>query len=322
MILKIAFKKIFNDLKEYFITEEYYPSFDFKDFISDNLIPYYIDFGWTLRKGHFDHFDENGIPVKMYANYGKQYNPTRIAAYALVNWNEYLKTKDKINLEIFLKQANWFVDNSEEHNGVYSWYYHFDHYDLKAPWLSAVAHGEALSILTRAFLLTNDNIYKDIIDKSINIFNLNLIEGGVKAEFPDNSLCFEEYPSKTNPHVLNGFIFAIFGLYDVCTLINNDNIELNNLLDEAFNGLTNNLNKYDDGFWSLYHYPDETVVNTTTTYYHNLHVSLLEALYLLTGEDIYEQYHHKWKAYYNNILNRLYAMYKKLIYRYYFPAKH
>lgn len=318
--MKIPYKKFYNDFKDYMFGYDFYKPVEHNS--NKGLPLYYLNFGWTLEKEHFDHFDENGVPMRKYLNFNIQYNPTRIAAYALLYWNKYILTESEEYKEIFLKQVHWFENSAKEVHNNLTWTYEFDYGPLKAPWISAMAHGEAISVLTRAFLLTGDEKYKNIILNAINIYDITVDQGSMQSTFPDGSICFEEYPIPNPQHIFNGNNYAIFGLYDYCKYINPEDHQKQELLNKAINALKQNLKNYDNKFWSLYHFPVEKISNPTTAYYHDLHIGQLEALFYLTNDPIFQEYAYKWRKYKSNLLNRLYSMIKKLHYRYYYPVSY
>ena len=51
-------------------------------------------------------------------------------------------------------------------------------------------------------------------------------------------------------HILNGFIWALWGIYDYWLLSSDKNIKI--LFDKYCDTLSNNIDRYDIGYWSLY----------------------------------------------------------------------
>jgi len=130
-------------------------------------------------------FDVNGIPMLNYrGNIGKQYNPIAIAQYALGNYNLYLRMNDKTRLSIFLRQADWLVNNLERNEyGLFVWNHHFnwEYRDfLQAPWYSGLAQGQGISVLLRAYKETNNDIYIKSAKKAFEPFKYELKDGGVR----------------------------------------------------------------------------------------------------------------------------------------------
>ena len=144
------------------------------------LNDYYYDFSLEMKK-NFSRliFDKDGIPKVDYGKkIGIQYNPVTIAQYSLAHLS--LRMKNKIEEKIFLKCAGWFVRNASDYkNDSLVWLYKFDLTEcgLEAPWISAIAQGMAISVLVRAYEITNDNNILKIVEKAINVFELASEEG-------------------------------------------------------------------------------------------------------------------------------------------------
>lgn len=164
-------------------------------------------------------FDSRGVPKVRYA-FGVHYNPTVIAQYGLSAASRYLAavgSHDPRDLDRLRRMSDWLVANQD---GGGRWLYRFDFSTpsagrLRAPWVSAIAQGTAISLLTRAYRITFDRRYLDAAARALGPFARSPARGGVVAGFAGRPW-YEEYPSTTPTHVLNGFMFALIGLYDEC----------------------------------------------------------------------------------------------------------
>lgn len=217
---------------------------------------YYIDFT-TVAKNWDGPFDEKGIPLRHYSEFGIQYQPVGVAHYALGNWDLYLSTKQAQYREKFLRMADWFCENLVIKGDFGVWEYHFDYprFLLKAPWPSAMSQGEAISVLVRAYQITQEKRYLECAELALASFKAPLKEGGVRYRDEDGFIWYEEYPSLVEPpHVLNGFIFALFGLYDFYKITGSE--EAHALFNEGIGTLKANLGRWDLGFWSRYDLTD------------------------------------------------------------------
>ena len=85
---------------------------------------------------------------------------------------------------------------------------------LDPPWLSAMAQGEGASLLTRLHLETGEERYAEAALLALKTMELAVPAGGTLAEFEGQPF-LEEYPTEIPSCVLNGAIFAIWGLDDV-----------------------------------------------------------------------------------------------------------
>lgn len=286
----------------------------------DLLQPFYIDLQFTLYDKSFEWFDSHGIPYRIYRDVGSQYNPTRVAGYALANWNAFWAIKEERYKATFLQQADWFVQTATSRGDALVWEYNFNWgSQLKAPWISGMAQGEALSVLTRAYSLTKDSRYAETARKAALIMRVPVSEGGVLSQYEDGTPCIEEYsyPQGQPSHVLNGFIYALFGLYDYLTVFEDPGYR--GFYQECIEALSRNLRRYDIGYWSRYDLASDGV-NPASYNYHDLHIAQLRALYSLTEVEIFQRYAIKWKGYQKRPINRLRALMVKVRYRMRHPA--
>jgi len=214
---------------------------------------YYIDCT-NIAKNWSGLFDEDGIPLTDYKEFGIQYQPVGIAQYALGTWDLYLENNDPQDKEKFIHMADWFCDNLLVENDFGVWEYKFDfpRYNLKAPWPSAMSQGEGISVLMRAYQLTENKKYIEIAKLALNSFRVPIEMGGVLYKDKEGYVWYEEYPSleKEPPHVLNGFIFALFGLYDYYKATESE--EALELFNQGIKTLKEKINLWDMGFWSRY----------------------------------------------------------------------
>jgi hypothetical protein len=212
----------------------------------------------------------------------------------------------------FLKQADWLVENYIRINGKVTWLVDkkISGYGLEKPWSSALTQGEAISVLLRAYLLTEENSFLKISEEALELFETDVNDGGIKNKF-NGYIFYEEYPTIKPNFVLNGFIFSLFGLYDFILL--NKNIKAKNLFEEGIKTLENLLILFDTGYWSqynLYYHPGTYLASYK---YHLIHIEQLKALYFLTGKEIFLTYSNKWGSYGNNFYTRTFALIKKII---------
>ena len=82
-------------------------------------------------------------------------------------------------------------------------------------------------------------------------FQIEVKNGGVTYTDENKNIWIEEYIMKNEPtHILNGFIWALWGIYDYWLLSSDKNIKI--LFDKYCDTLSNNIDRYDIGYWSLY----------------------------------------------------------------------
>jgi len=279
---------------------------------------YYIMYDPRLL--HRFSLDSSGIPYLDYGGaIGIQYTPVITALFALDAWNRSggLKLCDEDNITKFLRLADWFLHRAEKHYNQYGWFYHFDWFykgtPLTAPWISAMGNGMAISVLVRAWLLTKRKAYLEGCEQALNCFDYSISDGGVRVVDEHGCVWFEEYPVMPEPHVLNGFIFALFGLYDLSSV---GNPKAKSLFLEGIRTLQKHLQDYDLGYWTsydlllrnpsgealghVYHPTDlKTHRSIALEQYHAIHVKQLKSLFLLTNVPLFDHFSNRWQSYYS-----------------------
>ncbi|MFZ0760391.1 MAG: D-glucuronyl C5-epimerase family protein, partial [Candidatus Sulfotelmatobacter sp.] len=173
--------------------------------------------------------DSAGIPQLDYrGKIGPQYNPIAIAQYALGNYNLFRRTGSADRCKNFLRAADWLVLHLEPNlQGLAVWNHHFDweyRDTLRAPWYSALAQGQGISVLVRAHLLhshqlgidksSGDSPYLHAAQRALASFFQPVTEGGVAFTDQRGDVWFEEYVVSPPTHILNGFMWAAWGVYD------------------------------------------------------------------------------------------------------------
>ncbi|TKR75729.1 hypothetical protein L596_016980 [Steinernema carpocapsae] len=122
---------------------------------------------------------------------------------------------------------------------------------LKAGWHSAMAQGHGLSVLSRAYALTKKEKYLKAANKALELFKTPASEGGVLNRLFDHDW-YEEYPTTPGTFVVNGFMYALIGLYDMSQLGAGDTRYADELFKTGLRSLKTFLPLYDTGSGSLY----------------------------------------------------------------------
>ena len=275
----------------------------------DGLGPYYMTFEEkALYPGPFD---DNGIPLLDYhGTIGKQYYSIAISQYALGNYNLFKKTGKSEYFEKFLTNSQWLLDNlTQTKHGTYLWAHTFDFEyfrPLKAPWHSGLAQGQGLSGLVRAYTETGESKYEDAADHVYQTLALPIAEGGVIYRDDEGHDWIEEYLVDPPTHILNGFIWALWGIYDYFLLTKKE--EVLKLFDSYVDTIVKNLPQYDSGFWSYYELTPQRIKCLASNFYHRLHIVQLRTMHEMTGQPSFAQYAEKWSRYLDNPLCRNLAL--------------
>jgi heparosan-N-sulfate-glucuronate 5-epimerase len=261
---------------------------------------YYVDMRLIaeyVRTGEYADppLDKAGVPVVDYTRYevagasdARAYNPITTSQYGLALYEEYLRGESDV-LEDFYAQADWLVDTMAPDGGLY---YQFDlpGRGLEAPWLSGMAQGEAISVLVRAHYESGDPRYLVAARLAFEPLARPFDENGV-MHVDHTGTWIEEYPQEPPSHVLNGALFAIFGLYDLERATDDERV--GTLLDEAVETLADNLDRYEEDGWVRYQLTGEDAWATRT--YYGLHIEQLRALAALSGDERFEHRAERWE---------------------------
>jgi hypothetical protein len=200
--------------------------------------------------------------------------------------------------------------------GMWVWNHHFDweyRTRLKAPWYSALAQGQGISVLVRAHRLLGGTVYLDAAQRAFEPFLKTVDNGGVTYRDDSGHTWLEEYIISPPTHVLNGFIWASWGVYDY--FLATGEPVARRLLDQTVETLADNLHLYDAGFWSLYEQSGTWLKMVASPFYHHLHIVQLEILYRLTGREIFRKYAMRWDGYRKSSLKRAAALLYKAVFK-------
>jgi heparosan-N-sulfate-glucuronate 5-epimerase len=280
------------------------------------LAEYYMPF---LEKGDYSGLhDASGIPMLDYhGRIGLQYNPIAIAQWGLGNYNAFLRGNDAERKKKFLLASDWLCSHLKQNSsGVWVWNHDFDweyRTKLNAPWYSGLAQGQGISLLVRAWRETNDPKYLSSAQRAFRSFCEPTSEGGVCFMDELGDIWFEEYIVAPPTHILNGFIWAAWGVHDYFLATADINAE--QLFLKAATSLRRNLPRYDLGFWSLYEQSGTRLPMLASLFYHRLHIVQLRVMYRLTGDALFSDYADRWENYERSPANRNRALCYKAIFK-------
>jgi hypothetical protein len=278
---------------------------------------YYMNF--ENKAQYNGDLDNNGIPLLNYkGDIGLQYNPIAISQWSLGNYNLWKKKNDKDAFRKFLLGADWLLNNySKNKFNQYVWVHTFNWVykeELVSPWYSGLAQGQGLSVLCRAYTETGNNQYLKLSKKIYNSFLEDVYNGGVTFKDKNNNIWIEEYIMKKKPtHILNGFIWGLWGIYDYW-LITNDN-KVYQLFKQYVKTIKENLQRYDIGYWSLYELSDLKIKMRASRFYHKLHIVQLNILSEMSKEKVFGEVAKKWSSYEDKKLNILKTTLMKIIFK-------
>jgi len=159
---------------------------------------------------------------------------------------------------------------------------------IAAPWYSGMAQGEWAGFLTRMYEATGDSTY---LDKARLVFESLLIIGprdGAWVARIDSAGYYwiEEFPDRDRPgKTLNGFIAAVFGVYDYYQATGDERAR--RVYDASLTTLKHYIPDYRrPGARSYYCTGHEVVANKI---YHELHTSMMFHLYRMTEDEFFKR---------------------------------
>ena len=245
-------------------------------------------------------FDSVGVPFHLKL---AVYHPNTVVQYALAHLNEYLATDDQYHRDVFLAQANWLVMHAvhigEDASG---WPISFPHPDVSGSgsWISAFTQGNAISVLMRAYQLTHMESFLEVAQRAIRTFERDILDGGVCTPIGAEGVFFEEVAAYPATHSLNGFMFALLGLYDYVAL--KDDVHIEQLLNQSFATMHKLLLEFDAGFWV---YSDLLHRHLAPPSQLALQIELLEALATCSDSETCRIVAARWDKYQCRFTSRL-----------------
>lgn len=256
--------------------------------------PYFLDYtGLCERKWRFD---ELGVLLLDYkGRIGLRHHPAAIGTYALGAHQRYIQTGSEKWRKTFLRQADWFESRQlscGERQGA--WENDFAWGELRPGWISSHGSSLALSVLLRAHSLTQKATYMQTAHKAFTLFARPAAQGGflVQDGF-DRAFFLSAVPAQRDHFILNKMCFALLGLYEY--FLYTENGQAGTLFARGVEGLKAQLENYHLGRWSKYDLDDRFFFkNPASVHYHKLHVLLLEVLFDLTAEELFEETFIKW----------------------------
>jgi heparosan-N-sulfate-glucuronate 5-epimerase len=237
-------------------------------------------------------------------------NPVTVAQLGLGAWQ--LAPGEEQWLEVVRHTADWLRSKLDEHGRI-AYLFAMPHtYRLDPPWYSALAQGEAASLLVRASRSLDEPAFLDDAVRAVE--SLIDDELGLVRKTPAGPI-LQEYPTSPPSDVLNGWIFALWGLYDVAAVAGDDRAR--DSFGQGTATLAHVLPAYDIGFgWSRYDLSPRRIPNIASPFYHRLHVEQLRALALLAPDHAtFETTAERWLAALSRPHARTHALLLKSLYR-------
>jgi hypothetical protein len=237
--------------------------------------------------------DVYGVPVQRSRRLGAFYNPAYVAWYGLMVLEQSLLRGGVVD-DRFRIQVEWLLKNAvRQPDGAIVWPFPVDVREgrctLRAPWISAMIQGLAISTLVRAHRQgwESDELI-EICRAAVKVYGKDVDEGGVRTTEGRGAL-YEEYPAYPLPRVMDGFLFSLLGLYDFW--VETGEAVAKERFQEGVQGLLN--------YISAWNYRDRWSWYGSHGYlcppqYHVLNRLLVLTLARVTGEPLLTRYAELW----------------------------
>lgn len=261
--------------------------------------PYFLD--WRFHNKKLTAKSASGIVMTEARNGVLYENPVAIAFYALGQHAELLESGDATSWESFILHAEQLL-KTQDQNGGWAYPVEVPRYNVKPGWYSAMAQGMALSVFVRAHYLTKSEKYREAIKRAANLLLLSTDQNGCSDYDAAGRPFLEECPSVPPSRVLNGAIFALWGLWEASSRIQGLPVA------ECCSRLADELPGFDLGYWSRY---DLRFKAPATRAYHVLHISQLRIVASLSGDIRFLETAQRWETAQRSRRNRLRAAMSK-----------
>ncbi|MCL2803924.1 MAG: D-glucuronyl C5-epimerase family protein [Micrococcales bacterium] len=258
-------------------------------------------FNWLSMTPIAEDKDDDGVFLQYRKELdGFSHHPVAIAQYGLGQFSNYIETGDETFLEEARNQANYYVNNIDRATGMFSYDFDFPvmyHETLEAPWASAMAQGQAISLLSRLYAETGDSKYLETSELAMKPLSVPVSEGGLVVDFFGHPY-YEEYPTELPSYTLNGFMYTIIGLYDFWQIADNETAK--ELYEAGIDTLTFCLPFYDTNGISLYWLSHLNGTGVSVHYlerYHIVHLRQLNLFSQIEDNEVVNHYLEKWLSY-------------------------
>lgn len=261
--------------------------------------PYYVR--WDPGTGVYGEdwtnapFDERGV---LLSGRARHYHPIRIAQFALHRHDLWSSTDDPGARADFLAQAAWLRDRQEPTfpAGAYRFDFAWTKYGAPAGWLSAMAQGEAISVLLRAHAMDDAGGFAAAAERAAQPFRHDAGRGGVVWRNGDE-VFLEEIATDSPAHVLNGCIFALWGLWELHAA--NGEPWIDELAARTVATLRSWIPKFDTGWWTRYSLLRSAtgMPHVATLKYHEFHIAQMRVTAKMFDEKAFESAADRWESY-------------------------
>ena len=272
---------------------------------------YYLDMRAKTRP--FRGPESEGFPLLSKPEGSTSLLPVTVSQQGLGWYERWIENPTDASLSEVVRCADWLVANAHaEGSARPGWLYPYSivRLGIRGPFISGMGQGEGISLLIRAHLASRREEYLETAERALEPFLHSVPDRGVTVEFAPGVLYFEEYPSVPPSLVLNGHIFALWGLLDYADYTGDEAVR--RLYDQGVAGLEHVLQRYDLGVWTRYDLYPEDRPNWASPLYQEVHIDQLRVMHALTGipafraaADRWEEQFRSWENFGRMLFNKV-----------------
>jgi heparosan-N-sulfate-glucuronate 5-epimerase len=167
-------------------------------------------------------------------------------------------------------------------------------FPLEPPWICAMVQGQAASLLVRMHAETGRDAFAEAAIRALHPLQKPSVDGGAQALLAGGPF-FEEYPTSPASLVLNGGIYALWGVHNVAVAL--EDAEARALFDAGLDVLAACIDRWDLGYWTRYDLYPHRRVNVASPAYHELHIDQLAAMNTLVPRPALREAEMRWRGY-------------------------
>lgn len=235
-----------------------------------------------------------------------------VSQYGLGSYERWIAGEGDVWLESALTVGRYLL-RTQETDGSWLNQLSFNHtFPLRAPWRCGMAQGEAASLLVRLHLETGEPAFAEAAGRALRPLSRPRDQAGACA-WLHGARWPEEYPTDPPSFVLNGAIFAWWGMRDVG--IGLGDVAAAADFESGVDTLAANLHRFDTGRWSTYSLYPHPLKPVASSFYHALHITQLEAMQRLSPRPEIEAVRQRWAAYLESAAHRRRALAEKVLFR-------
>lgn len=188
-----------------------------------------------------------------------------------------LQLRDPARLPLLEAVVAW-IERTVDDRGRLAYRFPMPHtFSLQPPWYSSLAQGEAVSFLLRAGRILGRG---DAFELAVRVAQPLVDPASPLVVETDEGPVLQEYPTDPPSHVLNGWLFSLWGLYDLAHA-REPAAEAVTSAEEAFAAGAAALGARVDRYrtpvhWSLYDLYPHPLPNVASPFYHRLHAEQLQ----------------------------------------------